>query len=141
MLDTVRLGMPRREVDRGRGWPGHARGVERHGAALLRRDGGRSRAPALIGTYPGSLYSTRWMSVKSGQAQRTWAYGRVHPPSGPHPCYGPDNAAHTKGVVSPEKKLPLWEIKLVNMMMGIPSGLWSTTTASNTCLPANITPG
>ena len=67
--------------------------------------------------------------------------GACIPLPGPHPCYGPDSAAHTKGAVSPEKKLPLWEIKLVNMMSGIPSGLWSTTTASNTCLPANITPG
>jgi hypothetical protein len=33
MLDTARLGMPRLEVDRGRGGRGHAREVERHGQA------------------------------------------------------------------------------------------------------------
>ena len=60
--------------------------------------------------------------------------GECIPPSGPHPCYGPDNAAQIKGVVSPEKKLPLWEIKLVNSMPGIPSGETLMTTASNTCL-------
>ena len=43
-------------------------------------------------------------------------------PSGPHPSYGPDSAAHTKGVVSPEKKFPLWEIKFVNSVTGIPPG-------------------
>lgn len=30
MLDTARLGTPRRDVVRGTGWSGHARGVEAH---------------------------------------------------------------------------------------------------------------
>src|SRR5271166_5310211 len=34
MLDTVRPGMPVVMFVRGGGWPGHARGVERHGASL-----------------------------------------------------------------------------------------------------------
>jgi len=71
----------------------------------------------------------------------TWAHGRVRPRLGPHPCYGPDSAAHINGTSSPEKKLPLWEINLASPRMGIPSGVWSMTTASNTCLPVNITPG
>jgi hypothetical protein len=44
-------------------------------------------------------------------------------------------------VVSPEKKFPLWEIKFVGGVTGIPSGVMSTTVVSNTCLPADITPG
>ena len=34
---------------------------------------------------------------------------------------------HTTPAKSPEKKFPLWEIKLVNSATGIPSGVKSTT--------------
>src|SRR5262249_4625868 len=98
-------------------------------------------ASALTGTNPGGPHSAPRGSVTFGQAPGNWAPGRVHPRLGAHPCYGPDNAAHTTPVKSPGKKLPLWEIKLVNSRIGTPSGLWSTTTASNTSLPVNITPG
>src|SRR5215472_1643323 len=63
------------------------------------------------------------------------------PPASPLPSYGSDNAGHTTPAKSPEKKLPLSEIMLVNSMVGTPSGEWSTTTASNTWFPVNITPG
>ena len=44
MLDTARPGMPVVDVVRGGGWPGHARGVERHGAALSRSHGSHLRS-------------------------------------------------------------------------------------------------
>ena len=43
MLDTARSGMPRRDLVRGGGWPGRARGVERHGSALSRSHGSHLR--------------------------------------------------------------------------------------------------
>jgi len=89
---------------------------------------------------PGAgLVQARLLPGRSSGMQRRGSSGASL--SGPHSCYGPDNAGHTTAAKSPEKKLPLSEIMLVNSMMGIPSGEWSTTTASNTCLPVNITPG
>ena len=52
MLDTARPGVACREVVRGRGWPGRARGVERYGAALSRGDGGRVRCVGHGGGLP-----------------------------------------------------------------------------------------
>src|SRR5262249_62141430 len=52
VLTPAPPGIPRREVDRGRSWPGHARGVERHGAALSRRHGGRLRGTGDRGSPP-----------------------------------------------------------------------------------------
>jgi len=99
-------------------------------------------ASALTDTYPGGPHSARRVSVKSGQAPGGPGHmGGCIPVSGPHPCYGPDSAAHIKGSASPEKKLPLWEINVPAPRMGIPSSVWPMTGASNTTLPVNITPG
>ena len=47
--------------------------------------------------------------------------GECIPLSGPHPCYGPDNAAHTKGVVSPENPQALLRGSSRKLKL---SGMW-----------------
>src|SRR5690349_82975 len=90
MLDTARLGMPRGDVDRGRGWPGHARGVERHGAALSRRHGGRLRGagdrggPPLWGISPGGarLAGPVWARGGNGSGRPFSPASLSAPPAG-----------------------------------------------------------